>query len=160
MSGNSSFDQWRAGTLSSYPVQAQEGFALFGQVGCAHCHNGQAFSDFSFHNTGVAWDATTETFTDLGRYAISGNTDDKGAFKTPTLRDLSLRGPYMHNGSFSTLAEVVQFYNQGGIDNPELDPALGRPLNLSQAQMNALVTFLQTLAGQGYQDSGPAAFPQ
>ncbi len=71
-----------------------------------------------------------------------------------------MRAPYMHDGSMETLRDVVEFYNQGGVMNPNLDPALGRPLNLSSDEVDDLVSFLQALDGSGYADSGPSAFPQ
>lgn len=153
MSGNSAFDN------SSLSPQARQGFALFGQVGCNHCHNGQLFSDSSFHNTGVAWNPATQAFNDPGRFDVTSSPRDEGAFKTPTLRNLSERAPYFHNGSAATLRDVVVFYSQGGVQNPNLDPAI-HPLNLSENQIDALVAFLQSLEGTGYEDDGPTAFPQ
>ncbi len=154
MKGNSPFDNRRA--LSA---QAQQGFALFGQVGCNHCHNGQLFSDSDFHNTGVGWDAATRTFKDPGRFDVTSDSRDEGAFKTPTLRNLSARAPYFHDGSAATLRDVVVFYNQGGVANPSLDRAM-RPLNLSSSQVDALVAFLQALEGTGNENGGPTAFPR
>lgn len=158
-SGNSAFDRWRSNPSAPYPPDAARGFAVFRRVRCDGCHGGPNFSDFAFHNTGVAWDPATRTFTDLGRGAISGDDRDDGAFKTPTLRDLSVRAPYMHDGSFGTLEDVVAFYDRGGVANPALDRRI-RPLRLTADERRALVAFLRTLSGEGYADPGPTTFPE
>ena len=85
-------------------------------------------------------------FSELGRFLVTQVEKDIGAFKTPTLRDVELTGPYMHNGSLRTLLDVVRFYNQGGHKNPYLDSKI-RSLNLSEAEMNELVEFLRALTG-------------
>jgi len=83
-----------------------------------------------------------------------------GAFKTPTLREISRTAPYMHDGRFASLEEVVEFYNQGGIKNPFLDP-LVMPLHLTKEDKKDLVAFLTTLNGEGWQQvKGPDAFPE
>jgi cytochrome c peroxidase len=89
----------------------------------------------------------------------TGFTGAMGAFKTPTLREVTKHAPYMHDGSIGTLLEVVMFCNQGGTRNPFLDPRI-RPLNLSEIEINALLAFLQGLEGEGYQDVAPPAFPR
>ncbi|HET8670698.1 MAG TPA: cytochrome c peroxidase [Candidatus Saccharimonadales bacterium] len=81
---------------------------------------------------------------DLGRFLITLNAQDLGAFKTPTLRDIELTGPYMHDGSLRTLLDVVRFYNQGGSKNPQIDKKI-TPLNLNEEEMNAIVEFLRSL---------------
>ncbi len=83
---------------------------------------------------------------DLGRYEISQNPQDRWKYKTPSLRNINLTAPYMHNGSISTLEQVVRFYNQGGVANENLDPLI-RPLNLSEKEINDLVGFLKSLTG-------------
>jgi len=83
---------------------------------------------------------------------------DRGAFKTPTLREVSLHPPHMHDGSLKTLREVVQHYNKGGHQNPYLDPKI-QPLNLTEEEIIALVKFMEALRGEGYQDKPPVAFP-
>ena len=85
---------------------------------------------------------------------------DRGRFKTPGLRDVDRRAPYMHDGSLKTLRDVVEFYNRGGIQNPWLTRRLRRPLELTTEEIEALVAFLRTLNGEGYQDRGPSVFPQ
>jgi cytochrome c peroxidase len=83
---------------------------------------------------------------DLGRYEITQNPADRWQYKTPTLRNIALTAPYMHNGAFASLREVVEFYNQGGENNENLDPLI-KPLGLSEAEIDALVEFLQSLTG-------------
>ncbi len=83
---------------------------------------------------------------DLGRYEITQNPDDRWKYKTPSLRNIALTSPYMHNGVFTTLQQVVEFYNQGGIANENLDPLI-KPLGLSAQEMNDLVEFLKSLTG-------------
>ncbi len=110
---------------------------------CARCHGGPTLSDHLFHNTGL--DAVSA---DPGRYAVTGNPRDLGAFKTPTLRNLEVTGPYMHDGRFKTLAEVVDFYS-GEIQNSKsLDPGLaklGGGLGLTAAEKADLIAFLKSL---------------
>ena len=83
---------------------------------------------------------------------------DRGAFKTPTVRDVSLHAPYMHDGSLATLRDVVEHYNKGGVRNPHLDPKI-KPLKLAEDEVNALVAFMEVLKGEGYQDTAPSTFP-
>ena len=94
--------------------------------------------------TDVANLAHDPAFSDLGRFLVTRHQKDLGAFKTPTLRDVELTGPYMHDGSLKTLLDVVRFYNQGGNKNPMLDEKM-TPLNLTEIEMNELVDFLRAL---------------
>jgi cytochrome c peroxidase len=97
---------------------------------------------------------------DLGRYEVTKREEDKGAFKTPTLRDISRTAPYMHDGSLKTLEDVVEHYNKGGIKNPWLHQDV-RPLNLSEQDKKDLVAFLKALDGEGWQHiKPPAEFPK
>ena len=84
---------------------------------------------------------------------------DRGAFKTLTLRDVSLHAPYMHDGSLPTLRAVVEHYNKGGIPNLHLDPKI-KSLNLAEDEIDALVKFMEALKGEGYLDRPPSAFPR
>ena len=159
-SGNSPWDRWSAGETSALSDEAQLGRQIFfGRGRCTRCHNAPAFTDDEFHNEGIGWVPETETFLDEGRLAVSKLGSDRGAFKTPTLRDVSRHPPFMHDGSVATLREVVEHYNRGGNPNPYLDPDI-EPLNLAEAQLEGLVAFLEALAGEGYQDEPPATFPQ
>jgi cytochrome c peroxidase len=106
---------------------------------------GTRFTDEMFHNTGIAW--REGTLQDEGRAAITGKSYHKGAFKTPTLRDVGRRGPYMHDGSLATLEDVIDYYDRGGNQNPYMDENIV-PLHLSEAEKKALLAFLRTgLAG-------------
>jgi cytochrome c peroxidase len=165
MSGNSAFDRWRhgRGTVSD---AVRRGFGLFtDKAGCAACHTPPLFTDGAFHNLGIGWNPDTRSFADEGRYAVTKNSvfeGDPGSFKTPTLRDVTRHAPYMHDGSIQLLREVVEFYNRGGIANPDLDDRLRRrgPIGLTPSEINDLVELLVSLEGIGWQDEGPLMFPQ
>lgn len=161
MSGNSPWDRWRRNhDESAVSDQARRGHELFfGKAGCNQCHLGSNFSDDSFHNLGVGWDARAQSFTDDGRYEVTKHRGDRGAFRTPTLREVTKHPPYMHDGSLNTLRDVVEWYNRGGEKNPYLDARL-HPLNLKEEDIRALVAFLEALEGEGYQDVPPSSFPQ
>ncbi|MGH6970103.1 MAG: cytochrome-c peroxidase, partial [Caulobacteraceae bacterium] len=140
MSGNSPYDRWRLDRDQSAVSDAvKRGYNLFfGKAGCNQCHLGQNFTENRFHNIGVGWDPATRTFKDEGRFAISHQAVDHGAFKTPTLRDVALHPPYVHDGSFATLRDVVEDYNKGGEPNPWLDPKI-KPLHLTDQEVDDLV---------------------
>ncbi|MFO1494705.1 MAG: cytochrome c peroxidase [Lysobacterales bacterium] len=114
------------------------GLQAFQQAGCARCHGGPLLSDNAFHYIGAR-----PQNADPGRFAVTGNNGDRGAMRTPPLRNLELSAPYMADGRFRTLAEVVAFYNRGGdFTAPNKDPRIV-PLGLSPQQQAAIVTFLQ-----------------
>ena len=94
-----------------------------------------------------------------GSSEITGVESELGAFKTPTVREVTKRAPYMHDGSVATLREVVELYNRGGEANPHLDPKI-QPLNLSDEEIDALVAMMEALEGEGYMDTPPTTFPQ
>jgi cytochrome c peroxidase len=103
-------------------------------------------------------DSVTETKTnDLGRYEVTQNPQDRWRYKTPSLRNVSLTAPYMHNGIYATLREVVEFYNSGGIANENLDPLI-KPLYLKATEVDELVLFLQALTGDNTQELVSDAF--
>ena len=140
--------------------QIKQGKALFfGKAECNQCHLGNNYTDSLFHNLGVGYNPKTRTFKDEGRSVISKNPAERGAFKTPTLRDVAKHAPYMHDGSVATLKEVVELYNRGGERNPNLDPKI-RKLKLTPAEVDALVAFMEALNGEGYLDTAPTVFPQ
>jgi cytochrome c peroxidase len=144
--GDSPYDRYIAGNRSSLSDAAQRGLTVFrGKAACTGCHVGPTLSDDDFHNTGIAW--RTGTLTDEGRAAVTNLAAHRGAFKTPTLREVARTAPYMHDGSFATLAEVIDFYNRGGAPNPALDPQL-RPLKLSASEKQDLIAFLRSLSGR------------
>ena len=161
MSGNSPWDRWKVGgDEAAVSDEVKGGEALFfGKAECNQCHLGQNLTDNQFHNLGVGWDPERKAFADPGRSAISGKAEDEGAFKTPGLREVSKRAPYMHDGSMATLREVVLHYVKGGNPNPHLSPKI-RPLDLTEDEVDALVAFLRALDGEGYQDTAPTAFPE
>lgn len=161
MSGNSPWDRWRYNRDESAVSDAvKRGHELFfGRAGCRPCHAGNNFTDSNFHNLGVGWDAGTGQFDDDGRFAVTGDAADRGRFKTPALREVSLHPPYMHNGSMGTLRDVIEHYNRGGVANPNLDVRV-EPLGLSEQEIEDLVAFLEALEGEGYQDTPPTVFPR
>jgi cytochrome c peroxidase len=100
------------------------------------------FTDFQYHNLGVGYRGG---YADTGRHEQTRNSADWGAFRTPSLRHSAKSPPYMHNGSFATLEEVVEFYNAGGVPNPNISPQI-KPLGLSVNEKSALVAFLRAIA--------------
>ncbi|HUG13566.1 MAG TPA: cytochrome c peroxidase [Thermomicrobiales bacterium] len=160
MSGNSAWDRWRKNRdETAVLADVKKGHELFfGKAACNQCHLGQNFTDSLFHNIGVGWNPKTNRFADDGRYLVTNIDSDRGAFKTPTLRDVTIHAPYMHDGSIKTLREVVELYNRGGLKNPFLDPKL-QPLNLARDEIDALVKFMEALTGEGPRETPPAAFP-
>jgi cytochrome c peroxidase len=132
------FDQVAGGIGQLTPEQVR-GQGVFNQSRCNVCHAGTLFSDNAFHNIGVR--PQTE---DTGRFQVTGNANNIGEFRTPSLRNVGLRGPYFHDGHFQTLEEVVEFYNRGGdFDAPNINHNLIRPLNLSAPQKSDLLAFLR-----------------
>jgi cytochrome c peroxidase len=136
------FDQWIDDKNTAINAAAKRGFALFnGKANCAACHSGWAFTDASFHDIGVAQND------DIGRGRLFPTSVKlKYAFKTPTLRDVARRAPYMHDGSVPTLEAVIDLYNRGGVDRPSRDEEI-HPLALTENEKADLVAFLQTLDG-------------
>jgi cytochrome c peroxidase len=141
--GDSPVDRFRVnGEHAALTPAERQGLWLYeSKARCWRCHSGPNFTDERFHNTGVGWG---KDGADLGRFAVTKRDEDRGKFKTPTLRGVSLTAPYMHDSSLATLEEVVEFYNRGGGANKNLDAVLG-PLELSKEEMSALVAFLKAL---------------
>lgn len=141
VSTDSPFDRWLKGQ-NTMNEAALRGFEVFkGKANCAACHSGFNFTDNGFHNIGLPDN------TDEGRYNVKKIKVMHGAFKTPTLRDVVLTAPYMHNGQYKSLEEVVDHYNNGGtptFDN--LDPNM-KKLNLSKQEKKDLIEFLKALTG-------------
>jgi len=140
VSAEAPFDQWVNGNKDAISEQAKRGFTLFNtKAHCSECHSGWAFTDSSFHDIGSAQGD------DIGRGAIfKSSVMLRYAFKTPTLRDVALRAPYMHDGSVATLEEVLELYNKGGIDRPSRAEAI-KPLGLTHQEKEDLIAFLNTL---------------
>ena len=176
LSGDSAYDRYAMGdpdenaTYTNLTLEQKRGMVLFGigmkmddpdkdkidsklkgRANCTACHAGDNFSDEMFHNLGVGYDVSQEKYADLGRWVIAPigakSNSERGAFKTPTIRDITRTAPYMHDGSETTLAAVVEFYNKGGNKNPTLDPKMA-PLNLSDQEKADIVAFMKALTGQ------------
>ncbi len=144
LSGDAPYDKFKAGDKAALSEAAQRGMKLFfGKANCSACHSGPNFSDSAFHNIGL--DSADE-----GRFVISKMTGDKGAMKTPTLREIARTAPYMHNGSLKTLEEVVAHYVKGGNNNPTQDEEIFA-LKISKEDEADLVTFMKEgLASASY----------
>ena len=178
VSENVPFDAYLEGNENAISEEAKRGHALF-QESCVACHNGPLASDDSYHATGVPqnadfWNSPLKQITfryeqlakgvpeevyrstsdDLGLYYITKQDIDKGKFRTPSLRELCYTSPYMHNGVFGTLADVVAFYNAGGGDHPNRAPLI-QPLNLNADEQTDLVAFLESLCGDPLTDEVP-----
>lgn len=163
VSGNSPFDRYfYRGDEIALSEAARRGLEIFRNPekgNCTACHVLGLFTDNLFHNIGVGVQDDGE-LTDLGRFNVTGKASDRGAFKTPSLRNIALTGPYMHDGSLETLSEVIDFYVGGGNSNPHLSPQLKvlSPLtetgeeNWSRADLEA---FLETLTGELPAEVGP-----
>ena len=159
---------------SAVDEKVKLGYAIFIRQGCNNCHTLNAdkaqFTDDDFHNTGIGFERamvgkrresemiqlaetifvrSTQSFegdslSDLGRYEMTGESSDKWRYRTPTLRNIDLTAPYMHDGSISTLEEVIRFYMKGGIANEGLDSDL-KPFHLNEAELRQLLSFLKSL---------------
>jgi cytochrome c peroxidase len=157
VSGDSSYDRYTAGDQAAISASAVRGLALFnGKANCKTCHTGFNFTDESYHNLGVGMNAPKP---DVGRSEISKAGSERGAFKTPTLRNVTLTAPYMHDGSEATLRGVVEFYNRGGVKNPTLSKEV-KPLGLAPAEVDDVVAFLETLTGDVRDSEPPAKLPE
>jgi cytochrome c peroxidase len=163
VSADSRFDRSLRGAVELTPEE-KRGFELFvtefdparGRRGadCFHCHGGMLFTDFAVKNNGL-----DHLSADPGRASVTGRVADRGAFKTPSLRNIALTGPYMHDGRFATLEEVVAHYDHGVRATDNLDPNLAkhpaRGLELSAGDQAALVAFLRTLTDARFEAAGP-----
>jgi len=158
LSGNSPFDRYKAGNNKAMTPAQIRGLDLFvNKAKCDQCHEGINFTSNSFHNLGVG---TDQPKPDEGRFIVTKDPIDWGAFKTPTLRESANTAPYMHDGSLKTLEEVVEFYDEGGIKNKNLSEKM-KPLKLTGAEKNDLVAFLKALSGEGWQTLEiPTKFPE
>ena len=177
------FDRFMTGDESALTAQQKKGMEVFkGRGQCIRCHNGSLVSDSKYYNIGVPdhpelstnptrqvglryenmiigvpqWD---KIISDLGRYMVTKEEKDKGAFRTPSLRELKYTGPYMHNGTLSTLEEIVEFYDQGGGPHPNKN-AMIQPLGLLTSEKAALVAFLESMSSDSmpYADARPAKY--
>ena len=147
---SSPFDRFiLEGDARTISAAAQRGWRVFQAKGCITCHFFEAgnpfFTDFQFHNTGVGFDTQKP---DLGLYYTTMRLEDRGKFKTPSLIGVAERAPYMHDGRFQTLRQVIDYYDRGGTPNPFLDGQL-KPLGLTEAQKSDLIALLKALSPEG-----------
>ncbi len=159
LSGNSPYDKFKAGDKTALTESQQRGMNVFfsNNARCDSCHDGAAFTTNQFANIGVGMDKVNP---DLGRYNVTKRDSDKGAFKTPGLRDIARTAPYMHDGSLKTLEDVVEHYDKGGIKNQWLHQDV-KPLKLSKQDKSDLVQFLHALNGEGWQHiKAPTKLPK
>lgn len=146
VSKNAPYDKYFAGDKTAISASALNGMTLFfGKAKCSICHNGPAFTDSGFHNIGVKQHGPLKE--DLGRYKVTKDDFDKGAFKTPGLRHITRSGPYMHDGSEATLKEVMEFYDRGGDIAENRSPFI-TPLELTKQEKMDLVEFMKALEGE------------
>jgi cytochrome c peroxidase len=137
------YDRWQAGDQSAVSDAAKRGAELFvAKAGCGNCHSGSLFTDLKYHNVGIGMDKPEP---DVGRGKVTNADADKGAFKTPTLRDIAESAPYFHDGSVATLKEAVDLMVAGGIDNPNIDRTNLKPTNLTEEEKADLIEFLKAL---------------
>lgn len=146
---NSPFDRWLNGDQTAISASAKNGFKLFdGKARCNVCHSGATFTDGGFHNIGL------NNGDDIGRYEFVKVKALKGAFKTPTLRNVANTAPYMHNGELATLEAVIDHYIDGWKSKPDLSPDI-KPIDLTKQEKADLIAFLETLSEQ----ADPVTFP-
>jgi cytochrome c peroxidase len=171
---NVPFDRYAKGNQSALSPEATRGLALFqGKAGCIQCHNSPLVSDDSYHNLGVPPNPIFESSPlhqitlryqqvirgvpeqvyrtadrDLGLYYTTKRDDDRGKFRTPSLRELKYTAPYMHNGVFGSLEEVIEFYNRGGGEDRNKSPLL-KPLGLTDQEQKDLKAFVESLSSDG-----------
>jgi cytochrome c peroxidase len=148
---DSKFDDW-SNNLKKLTAQEERGRQLFvgDKAKCFDCHRQEDFTTDEFKNIGLY---NANDLNDAGLYNITQKEADKGKFKTPGLRNIAVTAPYMHNGMFKTLEEVVEYYNDPKkiVENPiNIDDALKKPLNLTQREKNDLIAFLKTLTDKKY----------
>jgi len=147
ISGGSRFDQFYfSGKNEALTAAERRGMALFfsEKTNCAQCHSGFNFSNYAFENNGLY-----ENYSDVGRFRLTDDPSDIARFKVPTLRNVALTGPYMHDGSFVSLSAVVEHYDSGGKNHPHRSP-LVRPLGLTAQEKADLVAFLGSLTDEHF----------
>jgi cytochrome c peroxidase len=157
LSGNSPYDRYKAGDRKAMSLAQVRGMRIFfDKAKCDSCHEGVNFTLNAYANLGVGADKAEP---DVGRYAVTKDPADWGAFKTPTLRDVARTGPYMHDGSLLNLHQVVNFYDKGGTPNKNLDAKI-KPLHLRDQDKDDLVAFLNALTGDITPVRAPEKLPE
>ncbi len=154
-SGNSRFDRFLRGEIFLTDSEFN-GYDMFFDASpdfpdaeCAHCHSAPLFTSNRYFNNGLDDVPSLEDFDDSGRGEVTGVLFDNGKFRVPTLRNIEFSAPYMHDGRFETLEEVVEHYNSGGSRVANTDPLI-RPLGLSESQKKDLIAFIRTLADTSF----------
>jgi cytochrome c peroxidase len=158
LSGNSPYDRYVNGDKHALSPAAKKGLEIFMRTGeCSECHKGPNFTDERFASLGIGPDGTPP---DTGLEGITHKTRDEGKFKVPTLREVEHTGPYMHDGRFRTLDDVLEFYRKGGQPGPHLDSRIALFFLDAPAKAN-LLEFLKSLSGEGWQQiKAPEKLPQ
>lgn len=147
ISGNSPFDKYKyQGDDNALTVDEKAGMELFysSKTNCSSCHSGFNFTNYAFENNGLY-----STYTDIGRKRLTGKPEDEARFKVPTLRNIALTAPYMHDGSILTLAEVIEHYNKGGYSHVNKSE-LVKPLGLTDVEKEQLIAFLKSLTDKEF----------
>jgi cytochrome c peroxidase len=147
ISGNSPYDQFHfQNDQSAISASAKRGEKLFfsDKTNCSKCHDGFNFTNYAFENNGLY-----SNYPDPGRFRLTGNPADSALFKVASLRNVSITGPYMHDGSFQSLEEVINHYNSGGKQHPHKSDLI-RPLNLTEDEKLDLINFLKTLTDESF----------
>jgi len=141
VSGNSAYDRYIRGDMNALTDSQKRGMKLFfsERTRCSVCHAGFLFTDLQFHNTG-----TSMFYADWGRFYVTKDYKDKYKFITPSLRNVEVSAPYLHDGTYQTLEEVIENYNRGGLPFINRD-TLMKPLNLTQQEKEDLINFLKAL---------------
>ncbi|MCH2200009.1 MAG: cytochrome-c peroxidase [Flavobacteriales bacterium] len=146
LSGDSPYDCYLQGDQFALTAEEKAGMELFfsERTQCGSCHSGFLLTDFSFNNIGLG-----EEYLDKGRRRVSGDESDNGKFKTPSLRNVALTAPYMHDGSLRTLEEVIDHFNSGGVDHDLKDDRI-QQLNLTEEEQSQLKAFLLALTDKSF----------
>jgi cytochrome c peroxidase len=148
LSGNSAYDRYTAGDKKALSAQARRGLTIFQRSGeCNECHNGPNFTNEKFASLGIGPEQNPP---DLGLAGITKKRRDEGKFKVPTLREVARTGPYMHDGRYKTLDDVLEFYRKGGQPGPHLDSRIAGFFLDAPAKAD-LKAFLESLSGEGWQ---------
>lgn len=142
ISGNTAWDRWKAGDNTAINQSTWRGWNIFQGIKCNNCHDGVLFTDLQYHNIGIGMDQKDP---DVGRFRVTNNPTDTGAFKTPTLRDVARAGPYFHDGSAATLEEATDTMLAGGKQNTYLDKKNLQQHKLLPEQREDLLNFLKSL---------------
>jgi cytochrome c peroxidase len=157
ISNNSPYDQYVKGNLNALTEQQKRGLLLYyGKANCSNCHSGPMFSDYNLYNLGIK-DHSLLSTPDLG-------SNSQRLFRTPSLRNVALTSPYMHNGTIPTLRKVIEFYNQGLPENPNVSPSdlsiKIKPLKLSSDEIDDILSFLNALTDDdSYDKEIPLSVP-